>query len=71
MCFKLQQQKESGKAGFGFVARNYNGQVLVSGARSEVYANSPLEAEAKSLMWATIRDKEVTTTSFSNLIPYA
>ena len=37
----------------GFVARNCNGEVLLSGARSEFYANSPLEAEAKYVWWAT------------------
>ncbi|GJX63743.1 reverse transcriptase [Tanacetum coccineum] len=46
-------QKESGRAGLGFVARNACGDVLLSGARTECYASSPLEAEAKSLLWAT------------------
>ncbi|PWA53683.1 reverse transcriptase [Artemisia annua] len=45
--------QESGKAGLGFVARNDRGDVLFSGARVECYASSPLEAEAKSLLWAT------------------
>ena len=36
----------------GFVARNHNGDVLLSGARVEYYAASPLEAEAKAIMWA-------------------
>ncbi|GKB03476.1 reverse transcriptase [Tanacetum coccineum] len=45
-------QRESGKVGMGFVARNCNGEVLLSGARSEFYANSPLEAEAKAIWWA-------------------
>ena len=44
--------KESGKVGLGFVARNYNGEVLLSGARGECFASSPLEAEAKAIMWA-------------------
>ncbi|GKC12980.1 reverse transcriptase [Tanacetum coccineum] len=39
-------QKESGKAGVGFVARDYNGEVLFLGARLDYYASSPLEAEA-------------------------
>ncbi|GKG35592.1 reverse transcriptase, partial [Tanacetum coccineum] len=38
----------------GFVARNSDGEVLISGAKSECYANSPLEAEAKAIWWATI-----------------
>ncbi|GKE65841.1 reverse transcriptase, partial [Tanacetum coccineum] len=42
-------QKESGKVGLGFVARNCNGEVLISGAKSECYVNSPLEAEAKAI----------------------
>ena len=46
-------QKESGKAGLGFVARNDRGDVLLSGARVERYASYPLEAEAKALLWAT------------------
>ncbi|GJS68075.1 reverse transcriptase [Tanacetum coccineum] len=46
-------QKESGRAGLGFVARNALGDVLLSSARAECYASSPLEAEAKSLLWAT------------------
>ncbi|GKD65499.1 reverse transcriptase [Tanacetum coccineum] len=45
-------QKESGTLGMGFVARNCNGEVLLSGARSEFYANSPLEAKAKAIWWA-------------------
>ncbi|GKC11210.1 reverse transcriptase, partial [Tanacetum coccineum] len=45
-------QKESGKADVGFVARNYNGDVLFSGARLDYYARSPLEAEAKPVHWA-------------------
>ncbi|PWA41769.1 hypothetical protein CTI12_AA548270 [Artemisia annua] len=47
-------QKESGKAGLGFVARDYNGEVLFSGTRLEWYASSPLEAEAKAVHWAMI-----------------
>nr|GEW48005.1 reverse transcriptase [Tanacetum cinerariifolium] len=46
-------QKESGKAGLGFAARNACGDVLLLGARTEWYASSPLEAEAKPLLWAT------------------
>ncbi|PWA52122.1 hypothetical protein CTI12_AA457560 [Artemisia annua] len=46
-------QKESGKVGMGFVARNCHGEVLLSGARPEFFANSPLEAEAKAVWWAT------------------
>nr|GEW36879.1 reverse transcriptase [Tanacetum cinerariifolium] len=42
-------KKESGNLGMGFVARNCNGEVLLSGARSEFYVNSPLEAEAKAV----------------------
>ncbi|GJZ48376.1 reverse transcriptase [Tanacetum coccineum] len=45
--------KESGKAGLGFVARNESGDVLLSGAQVECFASSPLEAEAKSILWAT------------------
>ncbi|GKB57855.1 reverse transcriptase, partial [Tanacetum coccineum] len=45
-------QKESGMVGLGFVARNARRDVLLSGARAECYASSPLEAEAKSLLWA-------------------
>lgn len=45
-------QKETGRAGLGFVARNHNGEVLLSGARVECYAASPLEAEAKAIVWA-------------------
>ncbi|GJW22252.1 retrovirus-related pol polyprotein from transposon TNT 1-94 [Tanacetum coccineum] len=45
-------QKESGKAGLGFVARDYNGEVLFSGARFNYYARSPLEAEEKDVHWA-------------------
>ncbi|PWA50267.1 hypothetical protein CTI12_AA475640 [Artemisia annua] len=44
--------KESGKVGLGFVARNYNEEVLLSGARGECFASSQLEAEAKAIMWA-------------------
>ncbi|GJZ74583.1 reverse transcriptase [Tanacetum coccineum] len=44
-------QKESGKAGLGFVARDNNGEVF-SGARLDYYASSPLEAEAKAVHWA-------------------
>ncbi|GKD37870.1 reverse transcriptase [Tanacetum coccineum] len=44
--------KESGKVGLGFVARNPNGEVLLSSARGECFANSPLEAEAKAILWA-------------------
>ncbi|GJU93816.1 SH3 domain-containing protein [Tanacetum coccineum] len=40
-------KKESEKAGLGFVARDYNGEVLFLGARLDCYASSPLEAEAK------------------------
>ncbi|GJR86482.1 reverse transcriptase [Tanacetum coccineum] len=47
-------QKEFGKVGMGFGARNCNGEVLLSGARSEFYANSPLEAEAKAI-WRAIQ----------------
>nr|GEU41444.1 reverse transcriptase [Tanacetum cinerariifolium]GEU62797.1 reverse transcriptase [Tanacetum cinerariifolium] len=46
-------QKEFGRVGLGFVAQNACGDVLLSGARTEWYASSPLEAEAKSLLWAT------------------
>ena len=45
-------QKESGKAGLGFVARDYKGEALFSGGRFECYASSPLEAEAKAVHWA-------------------
>ncbi|GJR35426.1 reverse transcriptase [Tanacetum coccineum] len=44
--------KESGKVGMSFVARNCNGEVLLSRARSEFYAKSPLEVEAKAVWWA-------------------
>ncbi|GJY49333.1 reverse transcriptase [Tanacetum coccineum] len=44
-------QKEYGRAGLGFVARNARGDMLLSGAMAECYASSPLEAEAKSLLW--------------------
>ncbi|GKC53497.1 reverse transcriptase [Tanacetum coccineum] len=44
--------KESGKVGLGFVARNHNGEVLLSGARGECFASSPLEGEAKAILWA-------------------
>lgn len=40
-------QKEFGKVGMVFVAHNCNKEVLLSGARSEFYANWLLEAEAK------------------------
>ncbi|GKA48632.1 HemK methyltransferase family member 2-like protein [Tanacetum coccineum] len=43
---------ESEKMGLGFVARNHNGEVLLSGARGECFASSPLEAEAKAILWA-------------------
>ncbi|GJT82882.1 reverse transcriptase [Tanacetum coccineum] len=46
-------QKEFGRVGLGFVARDARGDVLLSRARAECYASSPLEAEAKSLLWAT------------------
>ncbi|GJS79449.1 reverse transcriptase [Tanacetum coccineum] len=45
-------QKESRKAGLGFVARDYNGEVLFSGACLDYYASSPLEAKAKAVHWA-------------------
>ncbi|GKE40594.1 reverse transcriptase [Tanacetum coccineum] len=45
-------KKESRKAGLGFLARDYNGEVLFSGARLDCYASSPLEAEAKVVHWA-------------------
>ncbi|GKB34535.1 reverse transcriptase domain-containing protein, partial [Tanacetum coccineum] len=45
-------KKESGRDALGFVARNACGDVLLSGARTECYASNPLEAEAKSLLWA-------------------
>ncbi|GKB81831.1 reverse transcriptase [Tanacetum coccineum] len=45
-------KKEFGKAGLGFVARDYNGEVLFSGARLDFYASSSLEAEAKAVYWA-------------------
>ncbi|GJT29849.1 reverse transcriptase [Tanacetum coccineum] len=45
--------KESGKAGLGFVAQNESGDVLLSSARVECFASSPLEAEAKAILWAT------------------
>ncbi|GKD25663.1 reverse transcriptase [Tanacetum coccineum] len=45
-------KKESGKAGLGFVARDYNDEVLFLGARLDSYASSPLEAEAKAVYWA-------------------
>ncbi|GKC73987.1 reverse transcriptase, partial [Tanacetum coccineum] len=44
--------KESEKVGLGFVARNHNGEVLLAGARGEYFASSPLEAEAKAILWA-------------------
>ncbi|GJT20333.1 hypothetical protein Tco_0890270 [Tanacetum coccineum] len=34
---------------WGFVARNSDEEVLISGAKSECYVNSPLEAEAKAI----------------------
>ncbi|PWA76154.1 hypothetical protein CTI12_AA238720 [Artemisia annua] len=58
-------QKESGKVGMGFVARNCNGEVLLSGARSEFYANSPLEAEAKAVWWAT---KQAQSRGYSEVV---
>lgn len=46
-------QKASGKVGLGFVPCIYNnGDVLLSDARSECYASSVLEAEAKAILWA-------------------
>ncbi|GKC11627.1 reverse transcriptase, partial [Tanacetum coccineum] len=48
-------QKESGRAGLGFVARNACGDVLLSGARAQCYASSPLKTEAKSLLWRQIK----------------
>ncbi|GJV21673.1 reverse transcriptase [Tanacetum coccineum] len=44
--------KESEKVGLSFVARNHNGGVLLSGARGECFLSSPLEAEAKAILWA-------------------
>ena len=44
--------KESGNVGLGFVTLNDSGEVLFSGARGECFASSPLEAEAKAIMWA-------------------
>ncbi|PWA73584.1 hypothetical protein CTI12_AA146360 [Artemisia annua] len=58
-------QKESGKVGLGFVARNCNGDVLISGAKSEAYANSPIEAEAKAIWWATIHARN---RGYSNVV---
>nr|GEV42066.1 reverse transcriptase [Tanacetum cinerariifolium]GEW03615.1 reverse transcriptase [Tanacetum cinerariifolium]GEW03640.1 reverse transcriptase [Tanacetum cinerariifolium] len=58
-------QKESGKVGLGFVAPNCNGEVLISGAKSECYANSPLEAEAKAIWWATIHAR---SRGYSNVV---
>ena len=58
-------QKESGKTGLGFVARDYNGEVLCSGARLEWYASSPLEAEAKAVHWAMI---DALNRGYSNVI---
>ena len=37
---------------FNSVARNHNGDVLLSCARLECYATSLLEVEAKTIMWA-------------------
>ncbi|GJU02884.1 reverse transcriptase [Tanacetum coccineum] len=51
--YKSSWQKESGRAGLGFVARNASGDALLSGALAECYASSPLEAKAKSLLWTT------------------
>ncbi|XP_071687926.1 uncharacterized protein [Rutidosis leptorrhynchoides] len=45
-------KRETGKVSLGFVARNHNGDVLISGARSECFAGSVLEAEAKAIYWA-------------------
>ncbi|PWA52300.1 hypothetical protein CTI12_AA247440 [Artemisia annua] len=45
-------QKETSRASLGFVARNHNGDVLLSGVRVECYVVSPLEAEAEAIMWA-------------------
>nr|GEZ91429.1 reverse transcriptase [Tanacetum cinerariifolium] len=42
--------KESEKVGLGFVARNHNGEVLLSGALGECFAKSPLESEAKGTL---------------------
>nr|GEY09938.1 histone-lysine N-methyltransferase family member SUVH9-like [Tanacetum cinerariifolium] len=44
--------KESGKVGMSFVARYCNGEVLLSRTRSDIYAKSPLETEAKAVWWA-------------------
>ncbi|GJT02855.1 serine carboxypeptidase-like protein 40 [Tanacetum coccineum] len=49
----LLNDEESRRAGLGFVAQNASGDVLLLGALAECYASSPLEAEAKSLLWAT------------------
>ncbi|GKC80909.1 reverse transcriptase [Tanacetum coccineum] len=43
--------KEFGNVGLGFVARNHNGEVLLSGAQGECFASSPLEVEAKAILW--------------------
>ncbi|GKA81339.1 ribonuclease H [Tanacetum coccineum] len=45
--------KESGKARLGFVTRNEYGDMLVSGSRVECFTSSPLEAEAKAILWET------------------
>ncbi|GJS08077.1 reverse transcriptase [Tanacetum coccineum] len=58
-------QKQSGKVGLGFVARNSDEEVLISGAKSECYANSPLEAEAKAIWWATIHAR---TRGYANVV---
>nr|GEZ45597.1 reverse transcriptase [Tanacetum cinerariifolium] len=58
-------QKLSGKVGLGFVAHNSDGEVLISGAKSECYANSPLEAEAKAIWWATIHAR---TRGYANVV---
>ncbi|GJY38210.1 reverse transcriptase [Tanacetum coccineum] len=58
-------QKESGKVGLGFVARNCNGEELISGAKSECYANSPLEAESKAIWWANIHAR---SRGYSNVV---
>ena len=51
--------------GLGFLARNYNGEVLLSGARGECFASSPLEAEAKAIMWAM---NHARSRGFSNVV---
>ncbi|GJX70310.1 reverse transcriptase [Tanacetum coccineum] len=55
---KERSRAESGKMGLGFVARNHNGEVLLSGARGECFASSPLEAEAKAIFscqWSFVK----------------